>query len=89
MSFFSDALGHSGFYGHRHRRTLRRGAAISRSGLSVLFAAVFSSAAGRASRRTPSSASFSTAVAFGIFIVTLSAGGAFEKFNRYLIGDQP
>ena len=60
MSFFSDALGHSGFTGIAIGVLCGAVQPIYFAvGLSVLFALLFSSSAsGRASRRTPSSASF-------------------------------
>ena len=89
MSFFSDALGHSGF----------TGVAIGvlcgvmqplyfAVGLSVLFALLFSYVRSRSTQSADTIIGVfsSTAVALGIFIVTLG-GRSFTKFNRYLIGD--
>ena len=89
MSFFSDALGHSGFTGIAVGvlcGLLRpMWAAV---GLSVLFALLFSYVRSRSSQSADTIIGVfsSTAVALGIFIATLN-GGSFTKFNRYLIGD--
>ena len=89
MSFFSDALGHSGFTG------IAIGVlcgAVSPTGwavgLAVLFALLFTYVRNRTTHasETVISVFSSTAVALGIFIATLG-GGSFTKFNRYLIGD--
>ena len=89
MSFFSDALGHSGFTG------VAIGALCGvmqpiyfAVGLSVLFALLFSYVRSRSSQSADTIIGVfsSTAVALGIFIVTLG-GRSFTKFNRYLIGD--
>ena len=89
MSFFSDALGHSGFTG------IAIGALCGAVqplyfavGLSVLFALLFSFVRSRSSQSADTIIGVfsSTAVALGIFIVTLG-GKSFTKFNRYLIGD--
>lgn len=57
-------------------------------GLSVLFALLFSFVRSRTSQSADTIIGVfsSTAVALGIFIVTLG-GRSFTKFNRYLIGD--
>ncbi|MBQ5749488.1 MAG: metal ABC transporter permease [Oscillospiraceae bacterium] len=89
MSFFSDALGHSGFTG------IAIGVlcgAVSPSvwavGLAVLFALLFCFVRSRTDQAadTVIGVFSSTAVALGIFIATLG-GGSFTKFNKYLIGD--
>ena len=89
MSFFSDALGHSGFTG------IAIGALCGAVqplyfavGLSVLFALLFSFVRSRSrqSADTIIGVFSSTAVALGIFIATLG-GSSFTKFNKYLIGD--
>ena len=89
MSFFSDALGHSGFTG------VAIGALCGvmqplyfAVGLSVLFALLFSYVRSRSTQSADTIIGVfsSTAVALGIFIVTLG-GRSFTKFNRYLIGD--
>ena len=89
MSFFSDALGHSGFTG------IAIGALCGAVqplyfavGLSVLFALLFSFVRSRSSQSADTIIGVfsSTAVALGIFIATLG-GNSFTKFNRYLIGD--
>ena len=89
MSFFSDALGHSGFTG------IAIGALCGvvqpiwfAIGLAVLFALLFSYVRSHSSQSadTVIGVFSSTAVALGIFIVTLG-GRSFTKFNRYLIGD--
>ncbi len=89
MSFFSDALGHSGFTGIAIGVLCGAVQPISFCGRAVgsVRAAVFF-----VRSRTSQSADTiigvfsSTAVALGIFIVTLG-GRSFTKFNRYLIGD--
>ena len=89
MSFFSDALGHSGFTGIAIGvlcgSAFPQGWAV---GLAVLFAVLFAlvRAKTRQAADTIIGVFSSTAVALGIFIATLN-GGSFTKFNRYLIGD--
>lgn len=89
MSFFSDALGHSGFTG------IAIGVLCGAASptwfavvLAVAFALLFSYVKSRAnqSAETVISVFSSTAVALGIFIATMN-GSSFTKFNRYLIGD--
>jgi zinc transport system permease protein len=89
MSFFSDALGHSGFTGIAVG--VLCGAAFPiywAVGLAVLFALLFSYVRSRTSQSADTLIGVfsSTAVALGIFIATLG-GGSFTKFNKYLIGD--
>ena len=89
MSFFSDALGHSGFTGIAIG--VLCGAALPiwwAVGLAVAFALVFSFVRSRSSQSADTIIGVfsSTAVALGIFIATMG-GGSFTKFNKYLIGD--
>ena len=89
MSFFSDALGHSGFTGIAIGVLCGAVQPIYFAvGLSVLFALLFSFVRSRTSQSADTIIGVfsSTAVALGIFIVTLG-GKSFTKFNRYLIGD--
>ena len=89
MSFFSDALGHSGFTGIAVGVLCGAVQPIYFAvGLSVLFALLFSFVRSRTSQSADTIIGVfsSTAVALGIFIVTLG-GRSFTKFNRYLIGD--
>ena len=89
MSFFSDALGHSGFTGIAVGVLCGAVQPIGWAvGLAVLFALLFSFVRSRArqSADTIIGVFSSTAVALGIFIATLG-GGSFTKFNKYLIGD--
>ena len=89
MSFFSDALGHSGFTGIAIGvlcgSTLPMAWAVL---LAVVIALLFSYVKSRTSHaaETIISVFSSTAVALGIFIATLG-GSSFTKFNKYLIGD--
>lgn len=89
MSFFSDALGHSGFTG------IAIGVLCGSAfpvwwavGFAVFFAVLFSFVRSRSSHASETIISVfsSTAVALGIFIATMN-GSSFTKFNRYLIGD--
>ena len=89
MSFFSDALGHSGFTGIAIG--VLCGAALPiwwAVGLAVAFALLFSIVRSRTSQSADTIIGVfsSTAVALGIFIATMG-GGSFTKFNKYLIGD--
>ena len=89
MSFFSDALGHSGFTGIAIGMLC--GAALPiwwAVGLAVAFALLFSFVRSRSSQSADTIIGVfsSTAVALGIFIATMG-GGSFTKFNKYLIGD--
>ena len=89
MSFFSDALGHSGFTGIAIG--VLCGAALPiwwAVGLAVAFALLFSFVRSRSSQAADTIIGVfsSTAVALGIFIATMG-GGSFTKFNKYLIGD--
>ena len=89
MSFFSDALGHSGYTGIAIG--VLCGAALPIAwavGLAVVFALLFSYVRARTSQSADTIIGVfsSTAVALGIFIATMD-GGSFTKFNRYLIGD--
>ena len=89
MSFFSDALGHSGFTGIAIG--VLCGAALPiwwAVGLAVAFALLFSFVRSRSSQSADTIIGVfsSTAVALGIFIAT-TGGGSFTKFNKYLIGD--
>ncbi len=89
MSFFSDALGHSGFTGIAIG--VLCGAALPLAwavGLAVLFALLFSYVRSRTNQAADTIIGVfsSTAVALGIFIATMG-GGSFTKFNKYLIGD--
>jgi len=89
MSFFSDALGHSGFTGIAIGvlcgSALPMGWAVA---LAVSFALLFSYVRGKTSHASETIISVfsSTAVALGIFIATMN-GSSFTKFNKYLIGD--
>jgi len=89
MSFFSDALGHSGFTGIAIGvlcgSALPIGWAVA---LAVAFALLFSFVRSRTSHASETIISVfsSTAVALGIFIATMN-GSSFTKFNKYLIGD--
>ncbi len=89
MSFFSDALGHSGFTGIAIG--VLCGSAFPMVWaviLAVVIALLFSWVKGRTTHaaETIISVFSSTAVALGIFIATLN-GSSFTKFNKYLIGD--
>ena len=89
MSFFSDALGHSGVTGLAIG--VLCGAALPiwwAVGLAVAFALLFSFVRSRSSQSADTIIGVfsSTAVALGIFIATMG-GGSFTKFNKYLIGD--
>ena len=89
LSFFSDALGHSGFTGIAIG--VLCGSALPMAWavvLAVAFALLFSYVRGRTSQasETVISVFSSTAVALGIFIATMN-GSSFTKFNKYLIGD--
>ena len=89
LSFFSDALGHSGFTGIAIGvlcgAALPMGWAVA---LAVAFALLFSYVRGKSSHASETIISVfsSTAVALGIFIATMN-GSSFTKFNKYLIGD--
>ena len=89
LSFFSDALGHSGFTG------IAIGVLCGAASptwfavvLAVAFALLFSYVKSSTSQaaETIISVFSSTAVALGIFIATMN-GSSFTKFNQYLIGD--
>ena len=89
MSFFSDALGHSGFTGIAIG--VLCGAAFPiwwAVGLAVAFALLFSFVRSHSAQSADTIIGVfsSTAVALGIFIATMG-GGSFTKFNKYLIGD--
>lgn len=89
MSFFSDALGHSGFTGIAIGVLCGSAFPIYWAvGLAVVFALMFSFVKSRSSHASETIISVfsSTAVALGIFIATMN-GSSFTKFNRYLIGD--
>lgn len=89
MSFFSDALGHSGFTGIAIGvlcgSSFPMGYAVI---LAVAFALLFSYVKSRSHQTADTIIGVfsSTAVALGIFIATLN-GSSFTKFNTYLIGD--
>ena len=89
MSFFSDALGHSGFTGIAIGvlcgSSFPMGYAVV---LAVVFALLFSYVKSRSHQTADTIIGVfsSTAVALGIFIATLN-GSSFTKFNTYLIGD--
>lgn len=89
MSFFSDALGHSGFTGIAIGvlcgavQPIGWAVAVA-VGFALLFSYVRSRS--RQSADTIIGVFSSTAVALGIFIATLG-GSSFTKFNKYLIGD--
>lgn len=89
MSFFSDALGHSGFTGIAIgvlcRMTMPLYCAV---GVAIAFALLFSFVRSRTDQAADTIIGVfsSTAVALGIFIATMG-GGSFTKFNKYLIGD--
>ena len=89
MSFFSDALGHSGFTGIAIGVLCGMAAPIwCAVALSVVFALLFSFVRSRSTQSADTIIGVfsSTAVALGIFIATLG-GNSFTKFNKYLIGD--
>lgn len=89
MSFFSDALGHSGFTGIAIGVLCGSAFPIGYAvGLAVLFAILFSFVRSRTTQAadTVIGVFSSTAVALGIFIATLG-GSSFTKFNKFLIGD--
>ena len=88
MSFFSDALGHSGFTGIAIG--VLCGAALPiwwAVGLAVAFALLFSFVRSRSSQSADTIIGVfsSTAVALGIFIATMG-GSSFTHFSLYLIG---
>jgi len=89
MSFFSDALGHSAFTGIAIGCLCGLGeptwAAIA---FAVLLALLFSIIRSRSNHAADTLIGVlsSTAVALGIFVVTMG-GGSFTKYNSYLIGD--
>ena len=84
MSFFSDALGHSGFTGIAIGVLCGSLQPTVWAAFALLFSFVRSRS--RQSADTIIGVFSSTAVALGIFIATLG-GNSFTKFNRYLIGD--
>lgn len=89
MSFFSDALGHSGFTGIAIGVLCGFASpTYAAIGLAVVFALLFSYVQSRTNQAadTVIGVFSSTAVALGIFIATLG-GSSFTKFNKYLIGD--
>lgn len=89
MSFFSDALGHSGFTGIAIGVLCGSAFPIYWAvALAVVFSLLFSFVRSRTSHASETIISVfsSTAVALGIFIATMN-GSSFTKFNRYLIGD--
>ena len=89
MSFFSDALGHSGFTGIAIGVLCGAAAPIWFAViLAVAFSLLFSFVRSRSSQSADTIIGVfsSTAVALGIFIATMG-GGSFTKFNKYLIGD--
>ena len=89
MSFFSDALGHSGFTGIAIGVLCGLAApTYAAIGLAIVFALLFSYVQSRTNQAadTVIGVFSSTAVALGIFIATLG-GSSFTKFNKYLIGD--
>lgn len=89
MSFFSDALGHSGFTGIAIGVLCGLVQPIYAAvGVAVLFALLFCFVRSRSAQSADTIIGVfsSTAVALGIFIATLG-GGSFTKFNRFLIGD--
>lgn len=89
MSFFSDALGHSGFTGIAIGVLCGAAAPMYWAvALAVAFSLLFTYVRSRSSHaaETVISVFSSTAVALGIFIATLN-GSSFTKFNKYLIGD--
>lgn len=89
MSFFSDALGHSGFTGIAIGVLCGAAAPMYWAvALAVAFSLLFTYVRSRTSHaaETVISVFSSTAVALGIFIATLN-GSSFTKFNKYLIGD--
>lgn len=89
MSFFSDALGHSGFTGVAIGVLCGAAAPTPFAvGLAVAFALLFSFVKSRSSQSADTIIGVfsSTAVALGIFIATMG-GSSFTKFNKYLIGD--
>ncbi|MBQ9968718.1 MAG: metal ABC transporter permease [Oscillospiraceae bacterium] len=89
MSFFSDALGHSGFTGIAVGVLCGSVFPVRWAvGFAVFFAVLFSFVKRRSGHATETVIGVfsSTAVALGIFIATMN-GSSFTKFNRYLIGD--
>ena len=89
MAFFSDALGHSAFTGVAIGTLCGLvDATWCAVALAVVFALLFTwvQSRTRMASDTVIGVFSSTAVALGIFIVTLG-GRSFTKFNRYLIGD--
>lgn len=89
MSFFSDALGHSAFTGIAIGAICGIAAPIWVAVIfSIIFALLFSYVRSRSNHAADTLIGVfsSTAVALGIFIVTLN-GGSFTKYNKYLIGD--
>lgn len=89
MSFFSDALGHSGFTGIAIGVLCGSVFPIWWAvALAVVFALLFCLVKRKTTHasETVISVFSSTAVALGILIATLN-GSSFTKFNRYLIGD--
>jgi zinc transport system permease protein len=89
MSFFSDALGHSGFTGIAIGVLCGSAFPIWWAvGLAVVFALLFSFVRSKTNQSADTIIGVfsSTAVALGIFIATMG-GGSFTKFNKYLIGD--
>lgn len=89
MSFFSDALGHSGFTGIAIGvlcgSSFPLGYAVA---LAIVFSLLFSYVKVKSHQASDTIIGVfsSTAVALGIFIATMG-GNSFTKFNTYLIGD--
>lgn len=89
MSFFSDALGHSGFTGIAIGVLCGLVQPIYMAvALAVGFALLFTFVKNRTRQAADTIIGVfsSTAVALGIFIATMG-GGSFTKFNKFLIGD--
>ena len=87
MSFFSDALGHSGFTGVAIGALCGAVQPIRFAvALAVVFALLFSYVRSRSSQSADTIIGVfsSTAIAAGLMIM---GGRSFTKFNRYLIGD--
>ena len=88
MAFFSDSLGHGAFTGIAIGALLGVGSEIvGLLGFSIIFALLITyiKNKSRAGADTVIGVFSSTAIALGLML--MSAGGQFNKFSRFLIGD--
>lgn len=88
MAFFSDSLGHGAFTGIAIGALLGVGAEIfGLLGFSIIFALLITYIKNKSHAGTDTVIGVFSSTAIALGLMLMSAGGQFNKFSRFLIGD--